>query len=97
MKTAVKGYEGKYSITSDGKVYSDMNSIELKQSIGTTGYYRVNLNNKDGIRKLTPLECERLQTLPDNYTAGISDTQRYKCLGNGWTVNIIAHIFKNII
>jgi DNA-cytosine methyltransferase len=47
-------------------------------------------------RKLTPLECERLQTLPDNYTAGISDTQRYKCLGNGWTVDVIAHIFKNI-
>lgn len=56
-----------------------------------TGVY-----NKDGIRKLTPVECERLQTLPDNYTAGISDTQRYKCLGNGWTVNVIAHIFKNI-
>jgi DNA-cytosine methyltransferase len=48
------------------------------------------------IRKLTPIECERLQTLPDNYTAGISDTQRYKCLGNGWTVDVIAHIFKNI-
>ena len=48
------------------------------------------------IRKLTPVECERLQTLPDNYTAGISDTQRYKCLGNGWTVDVIAHIFRNI-
>lgn len=48
------------------------------------------------IRKLTPVECERLQTLPDNYTAGISDTQRYKCLGNGWTVDVIVHIFKNI-
>jgi DNA (cytosine-5)-methyltransferase 1/DNA (cytosine-5)-methyltransferase 3A len=48
------------------------------------------------IRKLTPVECERLQTLPDNYTEGISTTQRYKCLGNGWTVDVIAHIFKNI-
>jgi site-specific DNA-cytosine methylase len=48
------------------------------------------------IRKLTPVECERLQTLSDNYTAGISDTQRYKCLGNGWTVDVIAHIFRNI-
>lgn len=45
-------------------------------------------------RKLTPVECERLQTLPDNYTAGISNTQRYKCLGNGWTVDVIAHIFS---
>ena len=44
-------------------------------------------------RKLTPLECERLQTVPDNYTAGVSNTQRYKMLGNGWTVDVIAHIF----
>lgn len=47
-------------------------------------------------RKLTPVECERLQTLPDNYTYSISNTQRYKMLGNGWTVNIISHILKNI-
>lgn len=46
------------------------------------------------IRKLTPVECERLQTLPDNYTnADVSDSSRYKCLGNGWTVDVIAHIF----
>ena len=48
------------------------------------------------IRKLTPLECERLQTLPDNYTDGASDSQRTKLLGNGWTVDVIAHILKNI-
>jgi len=48
------------------------------------------------IRKLTPIECERLQTLPDNYTAGISNTQRYKMLGNGWTVDVIAHILSFI-
>jgi len=47
-------------------------------------------------RKLTPLECERLQTVPDNYTLGVSDSQRYKMLGNGWTVDVIAHIFKSI-
>lgn len=53
------------------------------------------------IRKLTPVECERLQTLPDGYTKGevggkeISDSQRYKMLGNGWTVDVIAHILKN--
>lgn len=46
----------------------------------------------------TPKECERLQTLPDNYTlgGGISKTQRYKCIGNGWTVDVIAHILKGI-
>lgn len=48
-------------------------------------------------RKLTPVECERLQTVPDNYTNYVSNTQRYKMLGNGWTVDIIVHILKNII
>ena len=48
------------------------------------------------IRKLTPLECERLQTVPENYTSIVSDNQRYKMLGNGWTVDVIAHIFKGI-
>ena len=47
-------------------------------------------------RKLTPLECERLQTVPDGYTVGVSNTQRYKMIGNGWTVDVIAHIFKGI-
>ena len=52
----------------------------------------------DGIhwRKLTPIECERLQTVPDNYTEGVSNSQRYKMLGNGWTVDVIAHILKGI-
>lgn len=48
------------------------------------------------IRKLTPLECERLQTVPEDYTGLVSDNQRYKMLGNGWTVDVIAHIFKGI-
>lgn len=48
-------------------------------------------------RKLTPLECERLQTVPDNYTAGVSNTQRYRMLGNGWTVDVIAHIYKSML
>ena len=46
------------------------------------------------IRRLTPVECERLQTVPDNYTAYVSDSQRYKMLGNGWTVDVICHILK---
>jgi site-specific DNA-cytosine methylase len=49
-----------------------------------------------GYRKLTPIECERLQTLPDGYTSAASDTQRYIQLGNGWTVSVIAHIFRNL-
>ena len=56
-------------------------------------------------RKLTPIECERLQTVPDNYTSKgimddkevkISNTQRYKMLGNGWTIDVIAHIFGSL-
>ena len=46
------------------------------------------------IRKLTPIEYERLQTLPDGYTDGVSDADRYKALGNGWTVDVIAHILS---
>lgn len=48
------------------------------------------------IRKLTPVECERLQSLPDNYTEGVSNTQRYKALGNGFNVNVITHILQYI-
>jgi len=54
--------------------------------------YRLN----DVIRKLTPLECERLQTLPDNYTSVVSNSQRYKMIGNGWTIDVIAHIFNGL-
>ena len=47
-------------------------------------------------RKLTPLECERLQTVPEGYTEGVSNTQRYKMLGNGWTVDVICHLLNGI-
>jgi len=67
-------------------------------------YYKNNSNSREGqivdtdggLRRLTPRECEILQTVPIDYTEGVSDTQRYKMLGNGWTVDVIAHIFKNI-
>jgi len=65
-------------------------------------FYTLTVQDQHGIliegyiRKLTPIECERLQTLIDNYTSGISNAQRYKCLGNGWTVDVIVHIFKNM-
>lgn len=54
------------------------------------------VNDSRRWRKLTPLECERLQTVPDGYTVGVSNSQRYKMLGNGWTVDVISHIFKNM-
>lgn len=73
----------------------------------TSSKWEYNNHLLDGftVRKLTPIECERLQTVPDNFTSkgnfngvvkDISKTQRYKMLGNGWTVDVISHIFKNI-
>ena len=53
---------------------------------------KILINNK--IRKLTPLECERLQGLPDNYTAKFSNTTRYKMIGNGFTVQVIKYILS---
>ena len=65
-------------------------------------FYTLTAQDKHGIlidgyiRKLTPVECERLQTLPDNSTNGVSQAARYKALGNGWTVDVIAHILNFI-
>jgi len=56
---------------------------------------KVNVVETEAVyRRLSPIEVERLQTVPDDYTAGVSDTQRYNMLGNGWTVDVIAHIFS---
>lgn len=65
-------------------------------------FYTLTAQDKHGLlvdgylRRATPVECERLQTLPDGYTEGIPETQRYKCLGNGWTVDVIAWILSHI-
>jgi site-specific DNA-cytosine methylase len=47
-------------------------------------------------RKLTPIECERLQTVPDNFSSCVSNSRRYSCLGNGWTVDVIVHLLKGM-
>ena len=57
---------------------------------------RTGILNNEKIRKLTPIECERLQSLPDNYTEGVSNTQRYKALGNGFNCEVIKHIIKQL-
>ncbi|MDE5557463.1 MAG: DNA cytosine methyltransferase [Ruminococcus sp.] len=90
-----KGGQGQRIYSVHGK------SITLSANGGgqgaKTGLYKIDLPDGDYIiRKLTPVEAERLQTLPDNYTAGISNTQRYKCIGNGWTVDVIAHILGGL-
>ena len=68
------------------------------RSGGRSSYDRHEWDSVDmhHIRKLTVKECERLQTVPDGYTCGVSNTQRYKLLGNGWTVGVIKHIFKQL-
>lgn len=53
--------------------------------------------NRDKWRSLSPLECERSLTIPDNYTAGAPNSTRYKALGNGWTIDVIAHIFRCMV
>ena len=76
------------------RIYTvDNGEIEIKGRV-----YPINL--PDGcyiIRKLTPVECERLQTLPDGYTASVSNMQRYKGLGNGWTAEVIIHILNGAL
>lgn len=63
---------------------------------GSNGQLNKKLAKSGMIRRLTPIECERLQTVPENYTNHVSDTQRYKMLGNGWTVDVICHILNYI-
>jgi len=92
-----------------GKDYTPFRAKELQaRDDGKVGTVTPSLNNDHKIsltksdtqevywRVLTPLECERLQTVPDNYTEGVSNTQRYKMLGNGWTVDVICHILKGV-
>ena len=76
------------SKTRRGRVGNKAKNIMTSQSIGVF--------DGAGIRKLTPIECERLQSLPDNYTGGVSNTQRYKALGNAFNVEVITHILSFI-
>lgn len=57
-----------------------------------TGLYKIGQK----IRRLTPLECERLQGFPDNWTEGIPDTRRYRCVGNAVTVNVVEYLGKKL-
>jgi DNA-cytosine methyltransferase len=80
------------------KCYSSLDKekaicMTARQYASWNGNY---ISTDNGIRKLSPIECERLQNLPDGYTDMASTTQRYKMLGNAWTVGVIEHIFKNM-
>ena len=80
------------------RIYSrDGKAISIgAQSGRTAGHGNLLVGNQESYRRLTPVECERLQTVPDGYTAHVSNTQRYRMLGNGWTVDVIAHIFEGL-
>ena len=74
----------------------ELRKDQKSNAVSTVSKDSVAVNEDLTWRKLTPLECERLQTVPDDYTNHVSNTQRYKMLGNGWTVAVIKHIYKNI-
>ena len=76
------------SKTRRGRVGNKVKNLMTSQNIA--------VYTKDELRKLHPIECERLQSLPDNYTEGISNSQRYKALGNGFNCEVIKHILKNL-
>ena len=92
-------------LTPDGTKRDDKNGIVVRgyetrtdgKTCALTTVQKDNYVTEDFIiRKLTPLECERLQTIPDFYTEGVSNTQRYRALGNAWTVDVIAHVLSSI-
>jgi DNA (cytosine-5)-methyltransferase 3A len=85
---------GVASRTRNGKKQIEHNGLE-KANAMTSVQTDSMVDVGNVIRKLTPIECERLQSLPDNYTEGISNTQRYKTLGNGFNCAVIKHIIKS--
>ena len=95
-KVVVGAYRGRYN--EDG---STSQKLELRKDEKTntiTTVQKDNVSTKDEVywRKLTPLECMRLQTVQDDYLMPVSNSQKYKLLGNGWTIEVIAHILKNM-
>jgi DNA (cytosine-5)-methyltransferase 3A len=87
-------------ITSDGKAFtltaSYHNGSDEKRIKQFKTRTHVFTANDKTIRKLYPVECERLQGLSDDYTSGVSNMQRYKCLGNAFNVDVVAHILSHI-
>lgn len=91
------GKTGLYACPATGK---QKPIYEVKNGFITIKDKQYPINLADGfyiIRKLTPTECERLQTLPDGYTRAVSNAQRYKGLGNGWTAEVIIHILNGVL
>ena len=89
-------WRGRYNKDGSTTQKLELRRDDKTNSLTTVQKDNVVVDQEMNWRKLTPLECERLQTVDDNYTEGVSNTQRYKMLGNGWTVDVISHILSNI-
>ena len=101
MEYVKNGMQGDYVLymTPRGNNQGGIRAANGKSPSVTSNSWQHNFhltNDLKSYRKLTPVEVERLQTVPDNYTNHVSNTQRYKMLGNGWTVDVIAHIFEGL-
>ena len=93
-----KGDKAKSGVSECGRILKS--SADKTDTVTSTHAPKYALNNDISnimYRKLTPLECERLQTLPDFWTDCISNTQRYKSIGNGWCIDVIVHILKCMV
>lgn len=95
-KVVSGAWRGRYKEDGTTEQKLELNKSGKSNSLTTVQKDSVVVNEELSWRKLTPLECERLQTVPDNYTNHVSNTQRYKMLGNGWTIDVIAHILNNM-
>lgn len=97
----LKNIHGKNALNkfrlSKKKLFEKSNCLTAGCSRVTSSSSTTLLYGDGDIYKLTPIECERLQTLPDGYTKAVSNTQRYKCLGNGWTAEVIIHILNGAL
>lgn len=77
-------------------VFNDLSKLNEYRTFDKDKLLSYDIRRSTDYRILTPIECERLQTVPDNYTNYVSTNQRYKMLGNGWTVDVISHILNHI-
>jgi DNA-cytosine methyltransferase len=95
-KVVTGAWRGRYNKDGSTTQKLELRKDDKTNTLTTVQKDNVVVDQEMRWRKLTPLECERLQTVPDNYTEGVSNTQRYKMLGNGWTIDVISHILSNI-
>ena len=84
------------SVANKTKQMLELRNDNKSNAITTVGKDSVVAHDDLTWRKLSPLECMRLQTVPDDYLMPVSNTQKYKLLGNGWTIEVIKHIYKNM-